>query len=147
MGAEDFPMQGRCFCGTIRYQLNSPPKATYYCHCRDCQYLAGAPFHLLAVIDRNALERQSGDPSAHRHATQDGSEMTREFCAQCGTPLFLSSSRWDEISMLSVLSLDNPEVLEPDFEIWTRSKSSLAQIPDDIDSHLYGAQDGETEPG
>ena len=147
MSADKFPMNGQCFCGAVHYRLNTPPQATYYCHCRDCQYLAGSPFHLLAVVERNALQRQSGELSAHRHATQDGAEMTREFCSQCGSPLFLSSSRWDDISMLSVLSLDEPEVLKASFEIWTRSKSSLANIPEDIVSHLYGAQDGSTEPG
>ena len=147
MTANDFPMNGRCFCGEVRYQLKQPPQAAYYCHCRDCQYLAGAPFHVLAVVERNAVERQSGNLSAFRHPTQDGSELTREFCASCGTPLFLSSTRWDDISMLSVLSLDNPEALKPAFEIWSRSKSSWAQIPHDIVSHSFGAEDGNTEPG
>ena len=140
-------MQGQCFCGAVRYRLRTPPQSAYYCHCRDCQYLAGAPFHVLAVVDSDAVELLSGELHAYRHSTQDGSELTRESCRVCGTPLFNTSTRWDDIRMISVSSLDDPEAVSPSFEIWTRSQRSWAHIEPGIDSHPYGALDGSEEPG
>ena len=140
-------MQGQCFCGAIRYQLKTPPQSAYYCHCRDCQYLAGGPFHVLAIVERGAIDLQSGKPGVYRHPTQDGSQMSREFCQSCGTPLFFTSSRWDDSQMITLSSLDDPDVLSPSFEIWTRSKRSWAHIEPGITSFAYGALDGNEEPG
>jgi hypothetical protein len=32
---------GGCLCGAVRYELNSAPKLSVSCHCRDCQYVSG----------------------------------------------------------------------------------------------------------
>lgn len=139
-------MKGQCFCAAVRYELTELPQSGYVCHCRDCQYLAGAPYHALAAIPRKTLRRLKGETSLFRHPTQDGSEMTREFCGQCGTPLFLNSSRWDDITMLVVTTLDDPQAIPPAFEVWTRSRLSWAQSPLHVDSYLFGSLDGDVEP-
>jgi len=135
-------MKGRCFCGEILYRLSSPPQEAYYCHCRDCQYLSGSPFHVLAIVKRGSIELISGATSKHQHKTQDGSDMTREFCSKCGTPLFLSSSRFNDIQMFTVNSLDDPEAIKPSYQIWTTSKVSWTEIDPKITSHAHGALDG-----
>jgi hypothetical protein len=134
-------MKGRCFCGEIQYQIDTPLQEAYYCHCRDCQYLSGSPFHVLVIVKRGSIKLVAGKTSKHQHKTQDGSEMTREFCPNCGTPLFLSSSRFDDIQMLTLNSLDDPEVINPSFQIWTNSKVSWAEISPEITSHFRGARD------
>lgn len=138
---KQYKMKGRCFCGDIQYELTSPPQEAYYCHCRDCQYLSGSPFHVLAIVNRSSINLISGATSKHRHKTQDGSDMTREFCPSCGTPLFLTSSRFDDVQMFTVNTLDDPEVIKPSFQIWTASKVSWAEVNSSIKCHLHGALD------
>ena len=134
-------MKGRCLCGAGQYELSSPPQQAYYCHCRDCQYLSGSTFHLLAIIERGGINRISGELGKFKHPTEDGSEMSREFCIKCGTPLFVTSTRFEDIEMFTLNSLDDPEVIDPSFEIWTRSKRSSAHIAPDIASYATGALD------
>ena len=134
-------MKGRCSCNSVKYELTSPPQDAYYCHCRDCQYLSGSPFHVLGIVERGSIVLISGGLTEYKHPTQDGAEMNREFCTLCGTPLFVTSTRFSDIQMFTVSSLDEPELLQPSFEIWTSSKVSWANIQSSINSFPQGALD------
>ena len=134
-------MKGKCFCGAVKYELTSQPQDAYYCHCRDCQYLSGSPFHVLGIVERGSINLISGELSEHKHFAQDGSGMSREFCAKCGTPLFVTSTRFEDIQMFTVNSLEEPEKVKPSFEIWTNSKISWANIQSGINSFPQGALD------
>ncbi len=138
-------MKGKCFCGAVEYELTSQPQDAYYCHCRDCQYLSGSPFHVLGIVERGSINLISGELSEYKHFAQDGSEMSREFCSNCGTPLFVTSTRFEDIQMFIVNTLDEPEKVKPSFEIWTTSKVSWANIQPGIDSFPHGALDGPDE--
>ena len=135
-------MKGRCFCGSVRYELTSQPQDSYYCHCRDCQFLSGSPFHVLGIVERGSINLIAGELSEYDHFAQDGSGMTREFCTKCGTPLFVTSTRFEDIQMFTVNTLDEPESVKPSFEIWTNSKVSWANIQSEINSFPRGALDG-----
>ncbi len=134
-------MEGRCFCGEIRYRLTAPVQDAYYCHCRDCQYLSGSAFQVLGIVARGELKLLRGKPAAFRHPTEDGSELTRYFCPKCGTPIYNDSSRFDDIHMFSVSTLDDSSAIRPAFEIWARSKCAFAHIETQIRSFQRGAMD------
>ena len=138
-------MKGKCFCGAVKYELTSQPQDAYYCHCRDCQYLSGSPFHVLGIVERGSVNLISGELNEYKHLAQDGSGMTREFCKICGTPLFVTSARFEEIQMFTVNTLDEPENVKPSIEIWTPSKVSWANIQSGINSFPRGALDGLNE--
>lgn len=121
-------MKGHCFCGAVKYSLKSEIRDAYYCHCRDCQYMSGSAFHALGIADKEHFKIDSGVPAKFTHKTQDGSDLTRTFCSVCGTPLFNISSRFEEIVMFTLNTLDNPESVKPSFQIWTTSKVSWADI-------------------
>ncbi len=139
-------MKGRCFCGSVEYELTSPIQDSYYCHCRDCQYMSGSSFRVLGIVGSDSLDFKSGELSEFEHKTQDGSVMKRYFCPRCGTPLYNTSTRFRDIQMLCVNTLDEPEAVKPSMEIWTTSKVTWAHIDPDIMSHPYGALDGSEAP-
>lgn len=134
-------MKGGCFCGLVRYELTIPPQEAYYCHCRDCQYLSGGPFQVLGVVERESLNLITGELSEHNYKTRDGSGMKREFCSECGTPLFVASTRFQGIQMFTASTLDEPDSIVPLFEIWTCSKVSWANVSAEIKSFPCGALD------
>lgn len=134
-------MKGGCFCGSVRYELTQIPKEAYYCHCRDCQYLSGSSYHVLGVVERASLCLLSGVLSEYSYETQDGSGMKRETCEKCGTPLFVTSSRFQDIQMFTVSTLDEPETITPSFEIWACSKVTWSNIQVGINSFVRGATD------
>ena len=139
-------MKGQCFCGAVRYSLKSDIQDAYFCHCRDCQYLSGSAYHALAIVGMNDFKLETGKPTKFTHKTQDGSELTRAFCPQCGTPLFNTSTRFDEIVMFTISSLDDPSMVRPTFQIWTSSKTSWPDIGSALESYPYGAMDGDEAP-
>jgi len=134
-------IRGGCFCGSVKYKLTSPPQEAYYCHCRDCQYMSGSFYHVFGVVDRGSIELVSGELSEFDYQSQDGSGMKREFCKRCGTPLFASSTRFRNIQMFTLSSLDDPNLIRPSFEVWTKSKLPWAHIGTDIKSYPHGSYD------
>lgn len=138
-------MKGGCFCGSVRYELTAPPLEVYYCHCRDCQHFSGSPFHVLGAVERDSIVLTSGNLSEFAHRVQNGSGMKREFCENCGTPLFITSTRFQDIQMFTVNSLDDPGSVKPSFEIWTNSKMSWANIEPGIKNFPRGALDRPSE--
>jgi len=134
-------MRGNCFCGSVSYELSSKPKQVYYCHCRDCQMLSGSAFHVLGVTQRRSIVKLAGELTTFSHPTASGSVMHREFCPKCGTPLFLKSSRFPDIQMFTVSALEQPDALQPSFEIWTSSKLPWSVIAEELKSFVHGADD------
>jgi hypothetical protein len=108
--------------------------------------MSGSSFRVLGIVGGDSIDFNSGVLSEFKHKTQDGSVMTRYFCPNCGTPLYNTSSRFEDIQMVCVNTLDEPEAVTPSMEIWTASKVSWAHIDPDITSHPYGALDGPVSP-
>ena len=108
--------------------------------------MSGSSFRVLGIVESNSLDFKSGDLSEFEYKTQDGSVMTRFFCPKCGTPLYNTSTRFKDIQMLCVNTLDEPEIVRPSMEIWTTSKLSWAHIEPNRLSHPYGALDGSEAP-
>ena len=135
-------VKGGCCCGAVRYELSTDLQGVYYCHCRDCQILSGSVYHVLGIVERDSLSVEPDKLTTYATAAESGFKMAREFCPSCGTPLFLKGDRFPEIVMFTISSLDNPEVTQPSFEIWTSSKIPWADIRADIESFPRGALDG-----
>ena len=32
---------GRCYCGSLKYEISGQAEAAFQCHCRECQYITG----------------------------------------------------------------------------------------------------------
>jgi len=131
-------MKGQCFCGSIRYELTKEVEDAYYCHCRDCQILSGSAFHVLGIVPRGSVNILCGELCMYEHQAASGFVMTREFCCKCGTPLFASSTRFKQIQMFMLSTLENPIAIQPKFEIWCDSKVSWFKITDEINSFPKG---------
>ena len=137
-------MKGRCLCGSVQYELTARPQDVYYCHCRDCQILSGSAFHVLGIVERDSINILSGEIARYQHTTDSGFTMTREFCPECGTPLFVRSTRFPEVEMFTVSALEEPESVEPSFQIWSASKISWSTIDVELRSFPHGALDENT---
>jgi hypothetical protein len=117
---------GGCRCGSIRYECAADFIAMSFCYCRDCQRLSGSAFGTFVLIPPGSMRLQKGQPRRHAGMTDDGRLMTREFCGECGSPLFA----WTEnIFAITAGSLDEPSVLKPSMAIWVNSAQPWAPIP------------------
>ena len=105
--------QGGCFCGAIRYQVESEPRSATHCHCLDCRRSSGAAFVTWVEFPIDDFQVKTGKMTARIHPPG----IERTFCATCGTSLTFRRLEEDEIDVTAA-TLDEPEKLEPTGHLW-----------------------------
>jgi len=76
------PLLGGCLCGSVRYQVDTPPRHTFYCHCRDCQKETGGPFAMEIYVAQEAV-KMMGPQASFAVIGDSGKEVRRIRCAHC----------------------------------------------------------------
>ena len=125
---------GGCLCGGTRYEAVPRPDSAYYCHCRDCQIGSGSAFHAAIFCDEDDFRQLSGNLSTYETVADSGRALKRNFCTDCGTPLYWTGEGFPGAVVITLSSLDDPEAHQPVHEGWTARSLSWARISDDIES-------------
>lgn len=87
----------------------------------DCQRASGAP-HVAAVRVASAgLRLLRGEPRRYVARADSGNEITRAFCGDCGTPLYVQVSTRPDIVGVRVCTFDDPGWFRPEANIFARS--------------------------
>lgn len=127
---------GSCLCGAVQYSFTAEPVTAVHCHCADCQKATGSgyatvfglPIENVAVTGRAHL--------AHYTLTADsGKEVTREFCRDCGSPLFTEADTNPGFLWIKAGSLEDASWLEPTDACWTGSATSWAPAVKGLTHH------------
>jgi hypothetical protein len=124
---------GGCMCGAVRYELTSEPFDCGWCHCRTCQLSSGTPAQPFASIKRGDWVVISGADSLR--SVRSSNFGQRSFCAQCGTPLYVTVEHQPETLDFSVVTLDDPDAVPPEFHIFWGSKIAWFNPGDDLPKH------------
>lgn len=74
---------GRCLCGAVRVNVETPESTVSACHCNMCRRWGGGP--LLSVHSDGGVSFQGGE-AIGVFASSEWAE--RGFCTRCGTHLF-----------------------------------------------------------
>ncbi len=105
--------QGGCLCGAVRYATAAKPLRVTYCHCKFCQHATGSAFMVEPIFERAKFEITSGTPAIYTLASKgSGKRVTINFCATCGTKLFLSFERFPEVFGVYGGTFDDPNWFE-----------------------------------
>ena len=112
---------GRCWCGTVQYELSGDPHWVAVCHCRDCQRSAGAPMVVWAIFPESGVKVKTGAPKT---INSSGAAM-RSFCPECGTGLFYRNAQnLPGLIDVQVSTLDDPSALPPKVQVQTAERQS-----------------------
>jgi len=122
---------GGCACGGIRYEIEGEHKQLLVCHCTYCQTRSGSAFGMSLFLDGDALTITRGEPKIWRRTTDSGRAALTAFCPDCGTLIFGRPEWRPDMLALKPGTLDDRSWLQPDVQIWTRSKQPWVTIPDD----------------
>jgi hypothetical protein len=117
---------GGCRCGTVRYECTADFIATTLCYCRDCQRSSGSAVGCFVLIPPEGMLRRSGSTTCYTVQNDSGRTITREFCGECGSPLFAWTKN---IFAVTAASFDNPAGIMPSMAIWVDSAQPWAPIP------------------
>jgi hypothetical protein len=68
----DKPHRGGCQCGSLRYELRSPPLKVYVCHCVECRKQSASAFGISVIVSSEAFVLTYGAPIRWSRQTDSG---------------------------------------------------------------------------
>ena len=131
---------GRCLCGAVTFEVTGEPAMQGNCHCLDCKRATGAGFATIAFFKEEQFQLLSGTPKSFAHTADSGSEMSKSFCPDCGSLLFGSNSSRPGVVSVYAGSLEAPEWLQPQFNVWTVRAWSCSTIDPTLNNFEKGRQ-------
>jgi hypothetical protein len=131
-------LTGGCLCGALRYECYGGPKDATYCHCPDCRRTTGSAFCVGVAVDADSLNILSGSVKAYTKTADSGNRITRQFCPECGSPLFTKVDAFPHLVWIKAGSLDEPELAKPSHQTWTQYAVTWAHINEDLPSFSKG---------
>jgi len=121
-------LHGRCLCGSVRYEYVGEVKGSSYCHCDDCRRATGGPYTVGVQVDSDKLRMVTGQVKGYTAIADSGRKITREFCPECGSPLFTRAEKWPENVYLKAGCIEESELIKPSCQTWTKCAVPWAYI-------------------
>ncbi|KAK5255897.1 hypothetical protein LTR40_010817 [Exophiala xenobiotica] len=100
---------GSCLCGSTKYTVTGSPRGTVLCHCSNCQKTTGSTFANNLRVVKSKLTFTSGKDKVKCHKdsnTKSGNELSRYFCGDCGSPLYLTNPQFEGLVILYTGNVD-----------------------------------------
>jgi len=125
---------GSCYCGAVKYRLESAPMFVNCCHCTECRRQTSSAFAINAVIetDRITLLPGSTKPVAVTVPTESGHPHDIYRCPVCQSAVWSDYGRRPAIRFVRVATLDDPSALPPMAHIYTRSMLAWEVLPQGV---------------
>ncbi len=128
---------GHCLCGVCRYEHAGPLEPGGICYCEDCRRVTGSAFGVSFRADKANLKR-FGLTMAYPKIADSGARLTRHFCKFCGSPMYTLSDAHPDSVYVKAGTLNDPNLLTIDRQMWLCSRVAWSQPPPDIQSFDKG---------
>jgi hypothetical protein len=84
---------GRCFCGDVKFTLNSEPEAMAYCHCNSCRHWSAGPVSAFTLWKPDTVHITHGEDnigtfSKNPSMNDETVYSIRKWCKTCGGHIF-----------------------------------------------------------
>jgi hypothetical protein len=129
---------GGCLCANVRFTCGETLGMAAYCHCSDCRKCTGSAFNMSVGVEQGQFVITAGSPKGFTKKGESGNELTRHFCPDCGSPLFTSSPRHPGRVYVKGGAFDDPALIKPAYQSWTRSSVPWATIKAGLPSYETG---------
>jgi hypothetical protein len=125
--------EGGCLCGAVRYQVTDEPFWAGVCHCTFCKKRTGSAFSLEAYFDESAVQTKSGALKTYEFRSDESNRWLKtEFCSTCGTTVSFITEFFPGSRLIAVGTFDDPNWIEPEVHVWTRSAAHWMAFPADV---------------
>lgn len=122
---------GKCLCGEVTYVAEGPPIVVAQCHCEECRRLSGTG-HTVGAMFVSSAVTMSGKLNEFRFLSAKGSQVTRVFCANCGSPIYGANTRMPDYLTLTLGTMDDARGLGVEVVIFERDKPHWDQLGQDV---------------
>ena len=127
-----------CLCGAVKMVCGNPTGTGSYCHCEDCRKSTGSAFSVAIPFQADQFRLLRGKVGSFTKQAESGNELTRNFCLECGTPVFGTSPQHPGLVYVKAVSLNDQSLGQPTHQSWCQSKVTWSEIDEDIPSHPKG---------
>ena len=124
----DYPREGGCFCGKVRFGVDGEPLGSAICHCESCRRASGAQSVAWLTFPFEEFLFVSGDPREYRSSPG----VSRTFCESCGTSLTYRRDEEPDSIDVTTASLDQPGEFPPTRHIWLEDKVAWESVNDSL---------------
>jgi len=129
----DYPVEGGCTCGHVRYRMLTRPLVVHCCHCRWCQRETGAAFALNAMIESDRVVHPGAEPELERIPSESGYGQQVARCPGCRIAVWSHYPGSGPLTrFVRVGTLDSPDALPPDVHVCVASKQPWVMLSDDV---------------
>ncbi len=129
---------GRCLCGSVRFVVAGKLEPAGYCHCSDCRKFTGSAFSVTVPVAVENFKLLSGKTKGFTQIADSSNELTRYFCAECGSPIFGSSPQHPGRVSVTAGSFDDPTAVVPSHQGWLKARVTWSQIPPSLPGYERG---------
>jgi hypothetical protein len=114
--------------------MNRLGSRSFHCsvHCRDCQRQNGGAYTAAVRVPAAGFRVTKGEPKRYVKAADSGNQVTRAFCGDCGSPLFLQISTRPDLVGIRVGTLDDPSWFRPEADVFVKSAQPWDYMNPDI---------------
>ena len=132
--------EGGCLCGAIRYKTTAEPQRVSICHCTFCQRFTGSAFNVSPRFRKTDVVLSGEEPQTYDHQSDVSKRrVTLNFCATCGTTIFLNVEKEPDMLGICGGSFDNPNWFDRSQgkcrHIFTRSVQEGVVLPPNLDTY------------
>ena len=123
---------GGCLCGKVRYEVTAEPAFSAHCYCRDCQKSSGTAMASVMLVPKDAFRLTKGELKFYAVKSDSGREVSRGFCADCGSPIISRPA----MPMIAIKagSLDDTSLFKPMMNVYKASAPHWAPMLEGIPS-------------
>ena len=118
---------GSCLCGAVAFEITGPLRPVIACHCHHCRKQTGTYMSSTAVKDVQFRLTETRGLKWYRSSDTG----RREFCKQCGSPLFWKGDGYDYIA-IAAGSIDGKLGVTLDGHIWTAPATTTRSLAGDF---------------
>ena len=127
-----------CLCGEAQLSCGCPVGTGSYCHCEDCRKQTGSAFSIAIPFEAGDFRVLRGKIGSFTKSSDSGNDLTRNFCLNCGSPLFGTSPEHPGMVYVKAGVLDDQSLVQPTHQSWCQSKVEWSEIDKKLPTHPRG---------
>ncbi|OEF23277.1 GFA family protein [Vibrio rumoiensis] len=132
MNEVNYPVQGECQCGQVKFSLKAAPKMVIACHCKECQKLSTSAFSITTIVNRNDIDI-TGELHETSRVADSGNTNVGKFCPSCGNRIYqVNPADPEMIKFKAAGGLSDTRMIVPTTHVWTSEKQAWVTIPEGV---------------